>query len=97
MKKQPTVEIKPECIVFQNREFWLDQRIQETPLGKKIRYSGIRLNEERERIWVWQDGYRVEKSHWIYTFVYLDKSGLLEFECDYNDKIKMYARISDSE
>jgi len=89
MKKQPTVEIKPECIVFQNREFWLDQRIQETPLGKKIRYSGIRLNEDMPN--------KYGKRHWIYTFIYLDKSGLLEFECDYNDKIKMYARISDSE
>jgi hypothetical protein len=98
MKKQIAyTALPPECITFQKREYWLDQRIQLTPLGKEIRYSGIRLNEERERIWVWRDGYRVEKSHWIYTFVYLDGSGLLEFECDYNDKIKMYARISSSD
>jgi len=84
MKKQPTVEIKPECIVFQNKEFWLDQRIQETPLGKEIRYSGIRINEDMP--------YKYGKYHWIYTFIYLDGSGLLEFECDYENKIKIYVR-----
>lgn len=79
MKKQPTVEIKPECITFQNRDFWLDQRIQLTPLGKEIRYSGIRINEDMPN--------KYGKYHWIYTFIYLDGSGLLDFECDYNDKI----------
>ena len=88
MKKIPEyVPLPPECITFQKREYWLDQRIQLTPLGKKIRYSGIRLNEDRERLWIWQDGYKVQKSHWIYTFVYLD-GGIIEFECDYNDNIK---------
>jgi hypothetical protein len=72
--------LPPECIVFQKREFWLDQRIQLTPLGKEIRYSGIRVNEEMP------DKYG--KKHYIYTFIYLDRSGLLEFECDYDNNVK---------
>jgi len=96
MKKQPTVEINPEYITFQKRYYWLDQRIQLTPLGKEIRYSGIRLNEHRKRIWVWRDGSQVQQSHWIYTFIYLDSRELLEFECDYNDKIKLYVRECDT-
>ncbi len=80
MKKQiEFVPLSPECITFQKRDYWLDQRIQLTPLGKEIRYSGIRKNEDMP------DKYG--KHHWIYTFIYLDESGLVEFECDYNDKI----------
>lgn len=91
------IPLPPECINFKGVEFWLDQRIQLTPLGKEIRYSGIRINEDYERIWVYRDDVRVEKSHWIYTFIYLDGSGLLEFECDYNDNIKRYVRECDTE
>lgn len=86
MKKQ---EIKPECIVFQNRDLWLDQRIQLTPLGKEIRYSGIRKNEEMP--------YLYGRMHWIYTFIYLDGSGLLEFERDYDNIIRIYVRERNSE
>ena len=83
MKKQPTITISPEYITFQNRDFWLDRRIQTTPLGKEVRYSSIRVNEEMPSRWV--NG--VPKQHYIYTFVYLDGSGVLEFECGYNDEI----------
>lgn len=80
MKKQiEFVPLPPECITFQKRDYWLDQRIQLTPLGKEIRYSGIRINEDMPN--------KYGKYHWIYTFIYLDGSGVLEFECDYNDKI----------
>ena len=83
MKKQTEyIPLPPECINFKGIEFWLDQRIQLTPLGKEIRYSGIRLNDDMP------DKYG--KRHWIYTFIYLDGSGLVEFECDYDDKIKKY-------
>lgn len=85
MKKQTEyIQLPPECINFKGVEFWLDQRIQLTPLGKEIRYSGIRVNEEMPD--------RYCKKHYIYTFIYLDGSGLLEFECDYNDNIKRYVR-----
>jgi hypothetical protein len=80
MKKQiEFVPLPPECITFQKRDYWLDQRIQLTPLGKEIRYSGIRLNEDMPN--------KYGKYHWIYTFIYLDGSGLVEFECDYDNKI----------
>ena len=78
------VPLPPECITFQKRDYWLDQRIQLTPLGKEIRYSGIRLNEDMP--------YLYGRRHWIYTFIYLDGSGLIEFECDYENKIKIYVR-----
>jgi len=74
------VPLPPECITFQKRDYWLDQRIQLTPLGKEIRYSGIRINEDMPN--------KYGKYHWIYTFIYLDGSGLLEFECDYNDNVR---------
>jgi hypothetical protein len=80
MKKQIAyTALPPECITFQKRDYWLDQRIQLTPLGKEIRYSGIRLNEDMP--------YLYGRRHWIYTFIYLDGSGLVEFECDYDNKI----------
>ena len=81
--------LHPECINFKGVEFWLDQRIQLTPLGNEIRYSGIRLNEDMP--------YLYGRRHWIYTFIYLDGSGLLEFECDYDNNIKRYARKCDTE
>ena len=81
--------LPPECINFKGVEFWLDQRIQLTPLGKEIRYSGIRVNEDMPD--------RYGKKHYIYTFIYLDGSGLLEFECDYNDNIKRYVGKCDSD
>ena len=83
------IPLPPECIKLKGIEFWLDQSIQLTPLGKEIRYSGIRVNEDMP------DKY--DKRHWIYTFIYLDGSGLLEFECDYNDNIKRYVGISSSD
>ena len=90
MKKQTDfTPLPPECINFKGVEFWLDQRIQLTPLGKEIRYSGIRVNEEMPD--------RYGKKHYIYTFIYLDGSGLLEFEIDYNDNIKRYVRVSSSD
>ena len=90
MKKQTEyIPLPPECINFKGIEFWLDQRIQLTPLGKEIRYSGIRVNDDMP------DKYG--KRHWIYTFIYLDGSGLLEFEIDYNDNVKRYARKCDTE
>jgi len=90
MKKQIAyTALPPECITFQKRDYWLDQRIQLTPLGKEIRYSGIRLNEDMP--------YLYGRRHWIYTFIYLDGSGLLEFECDYENKIKRYVRECDTE
>jgi len=80
MKKQIAyTALPPECITFQKRDYWLDQRIQLTPLGKEIRYSGIRINEDMP--------YLYGRRHWIYTFIYLDGSGLIEFECDYDNKI----------
>ena len=90
MKKQTEyIPLPPECINFKGVEFWLDQRIQSTPLGKRIRYSGIRVNEDMPD--------RYGKKHYIYTFIYLDGSGLLEFEIDYNDNIKRYVRVSSSD
>ena len=80
MKKQIAyTALPPECITFQKRDYWLDQRIQLTPLGKEIRYSGIRINDDMPN--------KCGKYHWIYTFIYLDGSGLVEFECDYDNKI----------
>jgi hypothetical protein len=79
MKK--SIEYKSECINFKGVEFWLDQRIQLTPLGKEIRYSGIRINDDMPN--------KYGKYHWIYTFIYLDGSGLLEFEIDYNDNVRI--------
>lgn len=81
--------LSPECINFKGVEFWLDQRIQLTPLGNEIRYSGIRVNEEMPD--------RYGKKHYIYTFIYLDGSGLLEFECDYDNNIKRYVRECNTE
>lgn len=75
------IPLPPECITFQKRDYWLDQRIQLTPLGKEIRYSGIRINENMPN--------KYGRYHWIYTFIYLDGSGLLEFEIDYNDNVRI--------
>ena len=57
--------------------------------SNEIRYSGIRMNENMP--------YLYGRRHWIYTFIYLDGSGLLEFECDYDNNIKRYVRKCDTE
>jgi len=86
------VPLPPECITFQKRDYWLDQRIQLTPLGKEIRYSGISIGKERPIISYLDYNSILNKYTWIYTFIYLDGSGLIEFECDYENKIKIYVR-----
>jgi len=70
-----------DFIIVRNNKFYLDRRVQTTPLGKEIVYSGIR----KEGKPMWDRGSNSEKSHWIYTFKLLS-GGLLEFEFDYFDK-----------
>ena len=83
------VLLPPECIVFQGIEYWLAMRIQLTPLKKRIRYSGIRANEDKAILY--------GRRHWIYTFIYLDESGIVEFEKDYDNNIKIYAGIRNTD
>lgn len=89
--------LPPECINFKGVEFWLDQSIQLTPLGKEIRYSGISIGKERKMQYFHNYNPVLNRYTWIYTFIYLDGSGLLEFECDYDNNIKRYVRVSSSD
>jgi len=91
------IPLPPECINFKGVEFWLDQRIQLTPLGKEIRYSGISIGKERQMRHFLDYSPVLNRYTWIYTFIYLDGSGLLEFECDYENRIKRYVRECDTE
>lgn len=70
-----------EFIQVKNNKFYLDRRIQTTPLGKEIKYSGIR----KEGKPMWDRNTNSEKSHWIYSFMILS-GGFFEFEFDYFDK-----------
>ena len=87
--KTEQVLLPPERIIFQGIEYWLDMRIQLTPLKKEIKYSGIRVNEEMPNLY--------GRRHWIYTFIYLDGSGIVEFERNYDNNIKIYAGIRNTD
>lgn len=57
----------------------------ETQIGNKgrpFRYVGLKRNESIPEKWV----DKILKSHWIYTFIYIDTGELLEIEFDYNEK-----------
>lgn len=69
-----------EFIKVKGNKHYLDFRIQTTPSGKKMRYSGIR----KAGIPFWDRKSNTEKSHWIYSFKLLD-GGFIEFEFDYFD------------
>lgn len=56
---------------------------QKSPQGRPIRLSGIEKNAKLPEKYV--DG--SYKSHWIYTFRYIDTlDGFVSFEFDYYDK-----------
>lgn len=56
--------------------------IQEGKLGKPFRQIGVIKNLIKPAKWIGKN----QSYHWIYTFVYTDKSGSFEIEIDYNDK-----------
>lgn len=56
--------------------------IQEGKLGKPLRQIGVRRNLINPAKWIGKN----ESYHWIYTFVYIDKSGSFEIEIDYQNK-----------
>jgi hypothetical protein len=72
-----------EWILVKGNEINLNFEQQTSPTGRKFRYSGIRKNEDVVPIWV----DRVEKYHWIYSFIYLDNDEIFEFEADFFDKV----------
>lgn len=55
---------------------------QVSTLGREFRHSGIRKNGQMPDKWI-NGSY---KSHWIYTFIYLDDKKTFELEFDYYDK-----------
>jgi len=83
-----------ESIKIKNTELFLNQSIQISPNGREIRYSGIRKNGQVASIYVDEKGKvvnqyaknKIEKSHWIYSFIYLDTGEIIEFEFNYFDK-----------
>ncbi len=50
--------------------------------GRPMRYSGIKKNSQLPSQWI----DKMERWHYIYTFIYLDnQGGFVEFEFDYNN------------
>ena len=60
----------------------LNFEIQLSKLGRHFRLSGTEKNLQHPSKWI----DKVEKWHWIYTFIYLDTKEIIKFEFDYNDK-----------
>lgn len=54
---------------------------QLSPRGRLIRLSGTEKNLQVPSKWI----DKVEKWHWIYTFIYLDTKEIIKFEFDYYD------------
>jgi len=71
-----------EKILIKNTELFLNQSIQISPNGREIRYSGIRKNGQVPDKWINE----TLKSHWIYSFIYLDTGAVIEFEFGTDDK-----------
>jgi hypothetical protein len=55
---------------------------QSSKNGRLMTWCGIARNGQVAQKWI-KDGY---KSHWIYTFKYLDNGEFINFEFDYYDK-----------
>jgi len=71
-----------ESIKIKNTNLFLNQSIQVSLNAREIRYSGIRKNCQVPDKWI--NG--TFKSHWIYSFIYLDTGAVIEFEFDYENK-----------
>jgi len=56
--------------------------IQLSKSGRLFRLCGIEKNLQQPSKWI----DKLEKWHWIYTFIYLDTKEIIKFEFDYNDK-----------
>lgn len=67
-------------IKIKNTTINLNAETQISPNGREFRLSSISKNAQLPSKWI----DRVEKWHWIYTFIYLD-GGFFSFEFDYNE------------
>lgn len=59
----------------------LNFETQISPKGRPIRLSGTEKNLQIPSKWI----DKVEKWHWIYTFIYLDTKEFIKFEFNYYD------------
>jgi hypothetical protein len=50
--------------------------------NRKIRLCGTEKNLQQPSKWI----DKVEKWHWVHTFIYTDNKEIIKFEFDYNDK-----------
>lgn len=50
--------------------------------SRLFRLSGTEKNLQHPSKWI----DKVEKWHWIYTFIYLDTKEIIKFEFDYNNQ-----------
>ena len=63
-------------------KIYIDLRVQEGSKGFPFKLVRTYKNSIKPSKWI----DRVEKWHWIFTYKYLDGSGIFEIEIDYNDK-----------
>jgi hypothetical protein len=54
--------------------------------GRLMTWCGIARNGQVAQKWIEENKKNVLKSHWIYTFKYLDNGEFINFEFDYYDK-----------
>lgn len=71
-----------EILTIGKTKINLNFETQVSTLGREFRLSGTRKNGQMPDKWV-NGSY---KSHWIYTFIYLDDKKTFELEFDYYDK-----------
>lgn len=77
-----------ESITYKEHKHYLDfSMVQTTPTGNRFRYSGIRKDLTKAPVWRKKNGNNVECYHWIYTFLYIDKSGGFELLLDPYDRV----------
>lgn len=60
----------------------LNFEIQTSPQGRPIRLSGVAKNTKVSQKYI----DKMYRSHWIYTFRFLDKDDFISFEFDYYNK-----------
>ena len=66
-------------ILIGNKEILLTRDIQISPNGREFKHSGVQKVGEGK--WI----NKVEKWHWIYSFIYVDNQEVFGFEFDYFD------------
>ena len=77
-----------KILLPKNIEIFTDFRTQRGTIGKPFRCAGPRKNLQIPPIWIG----KVEKFHWIYTFLYIGTDTFFTVEVDYDNNFVKFVK-----